>query len=130
MKDIARVAIDRRVDALIVGNTTISRPELRSRHARESGGLSGLPLKSLALRQLREFRRAADKALPLIAAGGITNGVDAYERIRAGASLVQLYTALVFKGPQIAEQINSELKRLLKIEGFGSISEAVGIDPI
>ncbi|MGZ8997727.1 MAG: quinone-dependent dihydroorotate dehydrogenase, partial [Allosphingosinicella sp.] len=112
------------------GNTTISRPPLQSRHGSESGGLSGLPLKSLALERLRDFRRATGGALPLIAAGGITNGVDAFDRIRAGASLVQLYTALVYEGPDIAERINAELRRLLARHGFSSIKEAVGTEKI
>jgi dihydroorotate dehydrogenase len=123
---VARVAIDRRIDALIVGNTTVARPPLRSRHRGEAGGLSGAPLKSLALRRLADFRSATGGALPLIAVGGIENGVDAFERIRAGASLVQLYTALVYQGPGIARAILSELTTLLRRGGFGSLAEAVG----
>jgi len=125
---IATVAIDRKVDALIIGNTTLSRPPLRSRHKGESGGLSGLPLKALALERLGDFRRATGGAMPLIAAGGIENGVDAFDRIRAGASLVQLYTALVYEGPELAERINGELKRLLNRHGFANVGEAVGRD--
>jgi dihydroorotate dehydrogenase len=123
---IAGAAIDSRVDGLIVGNTTVSRPSLRSRHRSEAGGLSGAPLKELALRRLKDFRAATGGALPLIAAGGIENGVDAYARIRAGASLVQLYTALVYQGPGIAAAIAGELKSLLSRDGFASLSEAVG----
>jgi dihydroorotate dehydrogenase len=126
--DIARVAIGRKVDALIVGNTTISRPVLLSRHGREAGGLSGAPLKTLALVRLRDFRRATGGALPLIAAGGIENGVDAFARIRAGASLVQLYTALVYRGPGLAGEIKRELKRLLALEGFARLTDAVGTE--
>jgi dihydroorotate dehydrogenase len=126
--DIVRAAIDHRVDALIVGNTTVSRPMLRSRHRHEAGGLSGAPLKALALERLRDFRRAAGGAIPLIAAGGIENGVDAFDRIRAGASLVQLYTALVYDGPGLAEQIVRELRRLLTLHGFSCLSEAVGTE--
>lgn len=123
---IAKAAIDRRLDGLIVGNTTISRPMLASRHRNEAGGLSGAPLKPLALQRLKDFRAATGGALPLIAAGGIENGVDAFDRIRAGASLVQLYTALVYQGPGLAEEINGELRRLLKLNGFASIREAIG----
>ena len=123
---IARVAMDRGIDALIVGNTTLSRPDLVSRHRGEAGGLSGAPLKALALERLRDFRRAAGGALPLIAAGGIENGVDAWQRIRAGASLVQLYSALVYEGPGLARRIAAELKRLAAIEGFATLAEAVG----
>ncbi|HEY0011914.1 MAG TPA: quinone-dependent dihydroorotate dehydrogenase [Allosphingosinicella sp.] len=124
--DIVRAAIDRGVDALIVSNTTVSRPELRSRHARQSGGLSGAPLKTLALERLRDFRHASGGALPLIAAGGIENGVDAWDRIRAGASLVQLYSALVYEGPSLAMRITAELKRLAALHGVSRIADAVG----
>lgn len=121
---IARLAIAHRIDALIVGNTTLSRPALRSQHRRETGGLSGAPLKALALERLKDFARATGGALPLIAAGGIENGVDAFERIRAGASLVQLYTALVYQGPGLVAEINSELRRLLALNGFANVGEA------
>jgi dihydroorotate dehydrogenase len=124
--DVARVTADRKVDALIVGNTTVSRPPLESRHRGESGGLSGAPLKGLALERLRDFRAATGGALPLIACGGIENGVDAFDRIRAGASLVQLYSALVYEGPGLAERINRELKRLLRLHGFDTVGEALG----
>jgi dihydroorotate dehydrogenase len=124
--DVARVALDRGVDALIVANTTVSRPPLRSRHAGEAGGLSGAPLKALALERLRDFRRATGGALPLVAAGGIENGVDAWDRIRAGASLVQLYSALVYEGPSLVERINSELKRIAALHGVARLADAVG----
>jgi dihydroorotate dehydrogenase len=126
--DIAQVAMDRQVDALIVANTTLGRPALRSRHRAEAGGLSGAPLKAVALARLRDFRRATGGALPLIAAGGIENGVDAFARIRAGASLVQLYTALVYQGPGLAGEINRELKRLLALEGFSRLTDAIGAE--
>jgi dihydroorotate dehydrogenase len=124
--DIVAVSIERRIDALIIGNTTISRPSLRSKHVGEGGGLSGTPLAPLALQRLKDFRAASGGALPLIAAGGIAGGADAYERIRAGASLVQLYTALVYEGPGLAKRINRELSKLLKRDGFVSVAEAVG----
>jgi dihydroorotate dehydrogenase len=123
---IVEVSIRRRIDALIVGNTTISRPMLSSRHREEAGGLSGAPLKPLALQRLKDFRAASGGALPLVAVGGIASGADAYERIRAGASLIQLYTALVYKGPGLAKRINRELKSLLARDGFTSVVDAVG----
>ncbi|PWG03864.1 quinone-dependent dihydroorotate dehydrogenase [Sphingosinicella humi] len=126
--DVVDVAMARRIDAIIVSNTTISRPQLESRYRGETGGLSGAPLKKLALQRLKDFRAAAGPSLPLIAAGGIENGVDAYNRIRAGASLVQLYSALVYQGPGLARSIASELKRLLRRDGFRTIGEAVGAD--
>jgi dihydroorotate dehydrogenase len=123
---IARIAIDGGVDGLIVSNTTISRPALASAHAGEAGGLSGAPLKPLALVALQNFARAAGGGLPLIAAGGIASGADAYARIRAGASAVQLYSALVYHGPGLVGRIKAELAALLRGDGFGSVAEAVG----
>jgi dihydroorotate dehydrogenase len=123
---IARAAIDYKIDALIVSNTTLSRPPLKSRWAGEGGGLSGAPLKPLALETLRKFRAASGGEIPLIGVGGIANADDAWERIRAGASLVQLYTAMVYEGPGIARRITNGLAQRLKREGFASIAEAVG----
>jgi len=128
MDAIASIAVARRIDGLIVANTTISRPMLRSRHRDEAGGLSGAPLKALALARLRDFRKATGGALPLIAAGGIENGVDAFERIRAGASLVQLYSALVYRGPGLAAEIAGEMKRLMKLRGFARLTDAIGTE--
>jgi len=124
--DIAAVAIGRGIDALIVANTTISRPPLRSRLAGEAGGLSGAPLKDLALARLRDFRVATGGALPLVAAGGIASAEDAFARIRAGASLVQLYSAMVYDGPGLARRIVKGLGRLVEREGFATLAEAVG----
>jgi len=123
---IAKVVVGRKVDALIVANTTVSRPPLSSRHAGEGGGLSGEPLRPLALRRLRDFRAATGGQVPLIAAGGIGSAEDAYARIRAGASLVQLYSALVYEGPGLAMRIAKGLVPLLQRDGFRTIAEAVG----
>ncbi|HEY6814520.1 MAG TPA: quinone-dependent dihydroorotate dehydrogenase [Croceibacterium sp.] len=123
---IARIAMDKSLGALIVSNTTISRPALRSRLASETGGLSGAPLRALALQRLRDFRRATGGALPLVGVGGIANAEDAWQRIRAGASLVQLYSAMVYEGPGIARRIVRGLEALMRRDGFGSIAEAVG----
>lgn len=100
-----RAAIDNRIDALIVSNTTISRPPLASRHAGEAGGLSGKPLAGLALAKLIEARDASGGQLPLISVGGIDSGDEARRRLDAGASLVQIYSALVYKGPGLAREI-------------------------
>lgn len=124
--DIAEISATHRLDGLIVSNTTISRPPLRSPHAGESGGLSGAPLRDLALRRLADFRSATGGNMPLIAVGGITSADDAYARIRAGASLVQLYSALVFEGPGLAKRINAGLVTLLDRDGFATIGDAVG----
>ena len=123
---IVKAAIDHGIDALIISNTTISRPSLKSKHRDEAGGLSGAPLKSLALDALRKFRRVSGGEMPLIGVGGIANADDAWERIRAGASLIQLYTAMVYEGPGIARRIARGLAQHLKREGFATIGEAVG----
>ena len=123
---IARAAIDRGVDALIIANTTLSRPPLVSRHRGEAGGLSGSPLKQLALGQLRAFRAATGGELPLIAVGGIESADDAWNSIVAGASLVQLYSALVYEGPGLARRIAEGLAERLKRSGRSSIAEVIG----
>ena len=124
--DIAEVTAAHRLDGLIVSNTTIGRPALRSAQAGESGGLSGAPLRDLALQRLIDFRTATGGDMPLVAAGGIASAEDAYARIRAGASLVQLYSALVYEGPGLAKRINAGLVKLLDRDGFKTIGEAVG----
>ena len=125
---IVRAALDHGIDALVVSNTTVSRPPLRSRHAGESGGLSGAPLKPLALHALRRFRVASGGQLPLIGAGGIGSAEDAWERIRAGASLVQLYSAMIYQGPGVARRIADGLAERVRRAGFRSIAEAVGTE--
>ena len=123
---IVRSALDHRIDALIVANTTVSRPPLRSRHASQAGGLSGAPLKAIALEALRQFRSASGGELPLIGVGGIENADDAWERIRAGASLVQLYSAMVYEGPGIGMRIAKGIARRLKQEEMSNIADLVG----
>jgi dihydroorotate dehydrogenase len=123
---IVRVAIHHRIDAIIVANTTVSRPPLQSRFKGEAGGLSGAPLKALALKALRDFRSASGGEIPLIGVGGIATADDAWDRIRAGASLVQLYSAMVYEGPGIARRIAKGLERRVHEAGLTSIAEAVG----
>jgi dihydroorotate dehydrogenase len=123
---IVRVAMQYKVDAIIVANTTLSRPPLKSKYRDEAGGLSGEPLRPLAVQALRDFRSASGGEMPLIGVGGISTVDDAWERIRAGASLVQLYTAMVYEGPHIAPRIALGLAERLKREGFANIEEAVG----
>ncbi len=125
--DIAKVAVGR-VDALIIANTTISRPPLKSRFAGETGGLSGKPLAALARQRLIDFRKATGGDIPLIAVGGVADADDAYARIRAGASLIQLYSALVYRGPGLAKQISNGIAERLRRDGFKALSEAVGVD--
>jgi len=125
---IARIAIEKRLGALIVSNTTISRPALRSAHRGETGGLSGAPLRDLAQQRLRDFRKATGAAVPLIGVGGIATAEDAWARIRAGASLVQVYSAMVYEGPGMARALCKGLEALMKRDGFASIAEAVGTE--
>lgn len=125
--DIAAAVQAGGIDGLIISNTTITRPEtLRDSNKTETGGLSGKPLTSLALQTLKDMRRLLGSAIPLVGVGGISSGQDAYERICAGASLVQLYTALVYAGPPLVMEINRVLAERLKADGFTTISDAVG----
>lgn len=123
---IARIALDKQLGALVVSNTTISRPALRSTHAGETGGLSGAPLRTLATQRLRDFRKATGGAIPLVGVGGIATAEHAWERIRAGASLVQLYSGMVYEGPGLGARIVRGLEALMRRDGFASIAEAVG----
>lgn len=123
---IARIAIEKKLGALVVSNTTVSRPALRSHHAGETGGLSGAPLRALATQRLRDFRKATGGAVPLVGVGGIATAEHAWERIRAGASLVQLYSAMVYEGPGLGARIVRGLEGLMKRDGFASLAEAVG----
>ena len=126
--DITASVITHKIDALIVSNTTITRPAMCSSHAAETGGLSGAPLRELAQQRLVDFRKATGGAVPLIGVGGIASAADAYARIRAGASLVQLYSALVYEGPSLARRINDGLAALLTRDGFANVADAVGVD--
>lgn len=128
VEDICAACIDHGVDALIVSNTTLARPALRSRHAGEAGGLSGAPLHDLSLQRLRDFRRLLGARLPLIGVGGIATAEQAYARIRAGASLIQLYSALVYEGPSLPCRITGGLKALMARDGVASIRDLVGVD--
>ena len=115
-------------DAVIVSNTTLSRPEsLTSPDRGEGGGLSGAPLFELSTRVLRSFRQAAPD-LPLIGVGGIGSGADAYAKIRAGASAVQLYSVMVYEGPGLVPRIKRDLAARLRADGFANVAEAVGRD--
>lgn len=129
MKDIAGIAVFGGLDGLIVSNTTIARPDsLISSNARQTGGLSGVPLFEPSTAVLRRMYALTHGSLPIIGVGGISSGLDAYVKIRAGASLVQLYSALVYQGPQLVNCIKRDLVELLARDGFKSIAQAVGAD--
>src|SRR5262245_29112379 len=128
-RDIAAVVQNAPVDGLIIGNTTTSRPPgLHGPYIHEAGGLSGAPLRSLSTEVLRDMYNLTEGRIPLIGVGGIASGADAYARIRAGASLVQLYTALVYQGPDLLRRMKEELIQLLRHDGFANLAEAVGAD--
>jgi dihydroorotate dehydrogenase len=127
--DIAAAALASGIEGMIVSNTTIARPPgLKSRFRDEAGGLSGGPLFAPSTELLAAMHRLTEGRLPLIGVGGIASGDDAYAKIRAGASLVQLYTALVYRGPALIARIARDLAARLRADGFASIAEAVGAD--
>jgi len=129
LQDIAEVALASGIDGLIVGNTTVTRPpSLKNRHAHETGGLSGAPLMVLATQCLSTLYRLTGGKMPIIGCGGVVSGADAYAKIRAGASLVQLYSALVFHGPDLVARIKRDLAACLRADGFKSMADAVGAD--
>lgn len=128
-RDIAEVALAGKLDGLIISNTTITRPaSLISPNKRETGGLSGVPLFGPSTQMLRDMYALTEGKLPLIGVGGIASGADAYAKIRAGASLIQLYSALVYAGPGLVTRIKQELTGLLRRDGFTTLTEAVGAD--
>lgn len=129
VSDIGEVALACGIDGLIVGNTTVTRPSgLQSACRDEAGGLSGRPLFAHANACLAAMYRYTRGRLPIIGCGGVASGADAYAKIRAGAHLVQLYSALVYHGPGLVRTIKSELAALLAADGFASVAEAVGVD--
>ena len=124
---IVEAALDHGVDALVVSNTTLDRPDsLKSPHRSEAGGLSGAPLKARAWAALRAAAEVSAGRLPLIAVGGVDSGAEAYARIRAGAAAVQIYSALVFEGPGLVGRIKRDLADRLRADGFSTVGEAVG----
>ncbi|MDE2030514.1 MAG: dihydroorotate dehydrogenase (quinone), partial [Alphaproteobacteria bacterium] len=127
--DIAEVALASGIDGMIVGNTTVSRPSsIPADIAKEAGGLSGRPLFDLSTKILGQMYKLTEGKLPLIGCGGISNGADAYAKIRAGAGLLQIYSALVYHGPFVVSRIANELAALLRRDGFAHMSDAVGAD--
>ncbi|MDP2619706.1 MAG: quinone-dependent dihydroorotate dehydrogenase [Hyphomicrobiales bacterium] len=129
LRDVAAVARARGIDGIIVSNSTVSRPPLKeAKLAQQEGGLSGRPLFALSTRRLAALYRLTEGKIPLIGVGGIDSGSRAYDKIRAGASLVQLYTGLIYGGVGLVAAIKRDLARLLKRDGLSSVQEAVGRD--
>jgi len=136
--DLAPEALDEAVDVaigcgaagIIATNTTIQRPGTVAEHprAKEAGGLSGAPLAPLALASLRRAHARAAGRIPIVGVGGIMDAADAYARIRAGASLVQVYTGLIYGGPALPRRVLEELPALLRQDGFATVEEAVGTE--
>lgn len=125
---IVNVTLAHGLDGIIVGNTTLSRPAtLVSPLRAEAGGLSGAPLAALSTRVLRRFHQACAGRLTLIGVGGVSSGADAYAKIRAGASAVQLYSSMVYQGPGVVGRIRRELAALLRADGFSNVRQAVGV---
>ena len=129
LKEAVKAARAEKLDGIVVSNTTLVRPaSLQAPQRTETGGLSGAPLFELSTRVLAEVYKLTEGTIPLIGVGGIGSGADAYAKIRAGASLVQLYSALVFEGPGLVNTIKQDLAKLLKRDGFSSVAAAVGAD--
>ena len=132
LKDIIKLIGKYKISGIVATNTTIQRPETDNKKCKkvysEEGGLSGLPLKDRSTEMIRKIYKMTDGKVPIIGVGGIFNDEDAWEKITAGASLIQLYTGLVFEGPGIARSIMTGLKKRVKEAGFETITEAVGIN--
>ncbi len=127
LETILQVLTEAEVDGLILSNTTTTRPtKLRSSRSNETGGLSGPPLASLSIKLLRLVREMTNGALPIISSGGIASAEDACARIMAGASLLQIYTSLVYQGPNLIRDITDGMAHCLVANGFSSVSELVG----
>lgn len=125
---IAQIAQTFHIDGIIATNTTLSREGINSPHKNETGGLSGTPLKMRSTELIRYFYSILKGSIPIIGVGGIFTGQDAYEKIRAGANLIQIYTGMIYRGPAIAKKINEELLQIMEREQVNSIQEIIGLD--
>ena len=125
--DKALIALANNISGLIIGNSTTERSKnLISKNKNEIGGLSGRPLFVKSTICLRKMYSLTNGQIPLIGVGGVSSGNECYEKIKAGANLIQLYTALIFKGPAIVPKIKKELIDLIKTDGFKNIKDVVG----
>ncbi|XP_020297002.1 uncharacterized protein LOC109861675 [Pseudomyrmex gracilis] len=129
-QDVADVILQKKsnVDGLILCNTTIARPNLIDPNREESGGLSGAPLTDISTAMISDMYKRTRGSIPIIGVGGIFSGTDVYAKIKAGASLVELYTSYIYNGPPIVSKIKRELCEILEADGFSSVNDAIGRD--
>ena len=129
IRDIALISLANNIDGLIISNSTVERPStLNSKYKNEIGGLSGKPIFLKSTLILKRMYALTNGQIPLIGVGGISNGLECYNKIKAGATLVQIYTALTYQGPHIVNKVLFELVNLLKTDGYKNIREAIGKD--
>lgn len=129
IEGICNILLEKSMDGVILTNTTIrNKNSLSSEHRIEDGGLSGEPLNEISNKIIQKFYLRLGRSIPIIGAGGVSSGATAYEKIKSGASLLQLYTALIYEGPYVATKINKELSNLIKLNGYNNISEVIGIN--
>lgn len=129
IEGICNILLEKSIDGVILTNTTIrNKNSLSSEHRIQDGGLSGEPLNEISNKIIQKFYLRLGRSIPIIGAGGVSSGATAYEKIKSGASLLQLYTALIYEGPYVAKKINKELSNLIKLNGYNNISEVIGIN--
>lgn len=129
IEGICNILLEKSIDGVILTNTTIrNKSSLSSEHRIQDGGLSGEPLNEISNKIIQKFYLRLGSSIPIIGAGGVSSGATAYEKIKSGASLLQLYTALIYEGPYVAKKINKELSNLIKLNGYNNISEVIGIN--
>jgi len=129
IEGICNILLEKSMDGVILTNTSIrNKNSLSSEHRIQDGGLSGEPLNEISNKIIQKFYLRLGRSIPIIGAGGVSSGATAYEKIKSGASLLQLYTALIYEGPYVAKKINKELSNLIKLNGYNNISEVIGIN--
>ena len=129
MQDISQVMKETKIDGMIVSNTTNARPDfLLSKNRSETGGLSGAPIRDRSTECIRTMYRLTDGEIPIVGVGGVGSGRDAYEKIKAGASLIQVYSMMVYEGPGLIGRIRKELAEIVEENGHKSVEDVVGID--
>ena len=129
IEGICNIILEKSMDGVILTNTSIrNKNSLSSEHRIQDGGLSGEPLNEISNKIIQKFYLRLGRSIPIIGAGGVSSGATAYEKIKSGASLLQLYTALIYEGPYVAKKINKELSNLIKLNGYNNISEVIGIN--